>query len=83
MGGKGRPARKADNLTAICQLIFLKILQPRRLKTLWASTACYLYLLASGLCKVACSRKHGNKFSGSLKGVEFRCQLSNYQVLRI
>jgi hypothetical protein len=32
-GGKGRPARKADNLTAICE--------PRRLTTLLASTACY------------------------------------------
>jgi hypothetical protein len=31
--GKGQPARKADNLTAICK--------PRRLTTLWASTACH------------------------------------------
>jgi hypothetical protein len=31
--GKGRSARKADNLTAICE--------PRRLTTLWAFTACY------------------------------------------
>jgi hypothetical protein len=40
-GGKGRPARKADNLTAICELIFYKMWEPRRLTTLWASTACY------------------------------------------
>jgi hypothetical protein len=32
-GGKGRLARKADNLTAICE--------PRRLTTLWVSTAYY------------------------------------------
>jgi hypothetical protein len=32
-GVKGRPTHKADNLTAICE--------PRRLATLWASTACY------------------------------------------
>jgi hypothetical protein len=32
-GGKGLPARKADRFTAICE--------PRRLTTLWASTACY------------------------------------------
>jgi hypothetical protein len=32
-GGKGLPARKADNLTAICEL--------RRLISVWASTACY------------------------------------------
>jgi hypothetical protein len=32
-GGKTRPARKADDLTAICE--------PRRLTPLWTSTACY------------------------------------------
>jgi hypothetical protein len=40
-GGKGRPARKADNLTAICEPIVNKMWEPRRLGTLWASTACY------------------------------------------
>jgi hypothetical protein len=40
-GGKGRPARKADNLTAICELIVYKMWEPRRLTTLWARTACY------------------------------------------
>jgi hypothetical protein len=40
-GGKGRPARKADNLTAICEPIVEKMWEPRRLTTLWASTACY------------------------------------------
>jgi hypothetical protein len=40
-GGKGRPARKADNLTAICEPIFKKIWEPRRLTTIWAFTACY------------------------------------------
>jgi hypothetical protein len=40
-GGKGRPARKADNLTVICEPIVQKIWEPRRLTTLWASTACY------------------------------------------
>jgi hypothetical protein len=40
-GGKGRPARKADNLTAICEPIVYKIWEPRRLTTLWISTACY------------------------------------------
>jgi hypothetical protein len=39
--GKGRPARKADNLTAICESIVYKVWEPRRLTTLWASTACY------------------------------------------
>jgi hypothetical protein len=37
-GGKGRPARRADNLNAIC---LDKIWGPRRLTTLRAFTACY------------------------------------------
>jgi hypothetical protein len=40
LGGKGRPTRKAD-LTAICEPTVLKIWQPWRLTTLWASTTCY------------------------------------------
>jgi hypothetical protein len=40
-GGKERLARKADNLNAICEPIVLKMWEPRRLTTLWASTACY------------------------------------------
>jgi hypothetical protein len=40
-GGKGRPAREADNLTIICQPIVKKMWEPRRLMTLWAFTACY------------------------------------------
>jgi hypothetical protein len=38
---KGRPARKADNLIAICEPIILKLWKSRRLKTLWTSTAGY------------------------------------------
>jgi hypothetical protein len=40
-GAKGRPARKADNLTAICEQIVYEMWEPRRLNTLWASTARY------------------------------------------
>jgi hypothetical protein len=40
-GGKGLPARKADNLIAICELIVYKMWEPRRLTILWASRACY------------------------------------------
>jgi hypothetical protein len=40
-GGKVRPAREADNLTAICEPIVQKMLEPRRLTTLWAFTTCY------------------------------------------
>jgi hypothetical protein len=39
-GGKGRPACKADNLTAICEPTVLKMWEPR-LTILWASMACY------------------------------------------
>jgi hypothetical protein len=41
LGGKERPARKADNLAAICEPNVYKIGEPRRLTALWASTACY------------------------------------------
>jgi hypothetical protein len=52
-GSKGRPTRKVDNLTAICKLIVKQMWELRRLKTLWASTACcgdgftfyFIYLL--------------------------------------
>jgi hypothetical protein len=40
-GGKWRPARKADNLTAICEPTVWKMWEPRRLTILWASTTCY------------------------------------------
>jgi hypothetical protein len=39
-GDKGRPERKADNLTAICEPIFKKMWDLRRLTTLRVSTAC-------------------------------------------
>jgi hypothetical protein len=38
-GGKGRPARKADKFTATYEPIVYKMWEPRRLTTLWASTA--------------------------------------------
>jgi hypothetical protein len=41
MGRKGRSARKADNLTAICEPIVYKMWEPQRLTILWASTARY------------------------------------------
>jgi hypothetical protein len=40
-GGKGRPARKAENLTTICEPIGQKVRELRRFTILWASTACY------------------------------------------
>jgi hypothetical protein len=40
-GGKGQLVRKADNLTAICEPIVWKMLEPQRLVNLWAFTACY------------------------------------------
>jgi hypothetical protein len=39
--GKGRPARKADNLIAICEPIVKKMWESQHLTTLWTSTACY------------------------------------------
>jgi hypothetical protein len=37
--GKGRPARKAKNLTAIYEPIVYKMWEPQHLTTLWTSTA--------------------------------------------
>jgi hypothetical protein len=39
--GKGRSVGEADKLTAICEPTVYKMWEPRRLTTLWASTACY------------------------------------------
>jgi hypothetical protein len=40
-GGKGWPARKADNLTAIYEPTVYKMWDPRPLTPLWALMACY------------------------------------------
>jgi hypothetical protein len=40
-GGEGRPARKADNLTAICEPIVYKMWELQHLTALWVSTAHY------------------------------------------
>jgi hypothetical protein len=39
--GKGRLARQADHLTAICEPTVYKMWEPRRLTILGASMACY------------------------------------------
>jgi hypothetical protein len=41
LGGKGRPVRKAHNLTATCEPIVWEIRAPQRLITLWVFTAGY------------------------------------------
>jgi hypothetical protein len=41
LGGKSRPARKTDSLTANREPIVYKMWDPRRLTSLWASMACY------------------------------------------
>jgi hypothetical protein len=41
LGGKARPAHKADNLTAICEPIVWKMWEPQPLTPLWAFAACY------------------------------------------
>jgi hypothetical protein len=40
-GGKERPARKTNNLSAICEQILQKMWEPRHLTTVWVSTTCY------------------------------------------
>jgi hypothetical protein len=43
-GGEGRSARKADNLTAICDDCQEKMWEPRLLTILWASTDLLFYV---------------------------------------
>jgi hypothetical protein len=57
LGGKGRPARKPDNLSVIWEPTVQKMWEPRRLTTLLASTACYrenftFLLYLPGTCRV-------------------------------
>jgi hypothetical protein len=40
-GGKGRPARGANNFTAISESTVYKMWEPRRLTTVWAFMDCY------------------------------------------
>jgi hypothetical protein len=61
-GGKERPARGADHLTATCESIVNKMWEPRRLTTLWAFTVCYrdsfIVYLSISICQVfSLSRK--------------------------
>jgi hypothetical protein len=56
-GGKGRSARKADNVTAICEPIAWKMWEPRHLATLWASTVCYRDSFSFTYLSVATMRK--------------------------
>jgi hypothetical protein len=71
----GQPARKTDDLTAIYEPIIYKMWEPRRLTTLWASTACYrdsftfyiyVYVQVDHLCglvvRVPAYRSRGSGF---------------------
>jgi hypothetical protein len=40
--GKGRPARKTDNLTSICEPTVYRMWETRCLTALWTFTACYI-----------------------------------------
>jgi hypothetical protein len=58
--GKGRPTRKADNITAMCEQIVYKMWQPRRLTTLSASTAYYRDNFIFYLLPLSEKCSHGN-----------------------
>jgi hypothetical protein len=48
--GKRKSARKAHNLTAICESIVYKMWEPRRLTTLWVSTVDYRDSITFYIC---------------------------------
>jgi hypothetical protein len=56
--GTGRPARKADNLITICEQIFQKIWEPRRLSNLWVSMDCYIDIFTFGFCSGGIVRQY-------------------------
>jgi hypothetical protein len=67
--GKGRSARKADNLTAVCESIVWKMWEPRCLTNLLASTACYrdsctffIAYVKSSRCNIVIISTYGPKF---------------------
>jgi predicted transglutaminase-like protease len=41
LGSRGRPVRRADNLTAICEPIVQTMWNPQHVTTLWSSRSCY------------------------------------------
>jgi hypothetical protein len=52
--GKGRPTRRANNFTAICEpIVVYKIWEPRILTSLWTSMACYMDTFTLFFCLTA------------------------------
>jgi hypothetical protein len=78
-GGKGWPARKADNLTAICEPTVYKMWKPRRL---WASTASYrdsfTFCFYPAVLQSATTKTHSRLF---LKITFFFCGRPKYKDL--
>jgi hypothetical protein len=58
--GAGRPARKADDLTAVCEPIVYKMWEPQHLTTLWVSTAGYRDTFTFFIYYIFCNRHHAN-----------------------
>jgi hypothetical protein len=75
---KWRLARKADNLTAICEPIFWKMWESQRLTTLWASTACYRARFT--FCPFFISRLIFNFISHFHFSTFFAANLSTFQI---
>jgi hypothetical protein len=69
-GGKGRPARRTDNHTAICELNVCKLWKPQPLTTLRSTTAC----IGIALTFYCCNRspnylKFRSKFIYFIEGI--------------
>jgi hypothetical protein len=67
-GGEGRPARKADNLTAICEPIIYKMWEPQHLTALWVSMARYRDTFTLPYLTLPHDKNH-----------EISCNVSQYQ----
>jgi hypothetical protein len=69
--GKGLPAHKSDNLTAVYEPTAKNMLKPRRLTILWTSAACYRDSVTFlTFLRIMCSCKcYSKKISGRINAV--------------
>jgi hypothetical protein len=80
--GEGWPACKADNLTVIYEPIVWKMWEPRRLRTQWASTACYiLFYVVSVLTNLYLQKSTRSQLSLLTKPQGSKLVFGRYSVL--
>jgi hypothetical protein len=69
-GGKGRPVRKADNLTAICEPTVWEMWEPRRLTIPWTSATYYRDSYTFSITSQKPHRVYFTKTTSTVKAVQ-------------